>query len=501
MTSRSDVEERAAAREDALTEQLDEQRRLARPRDYIFDKAQEAFWDLRNGTLHSEKAVDASIPQELWRVVVEEPPARPEGARGRPPQRRERLVPPSKDIMRVENDQFVEASTWWPGKPEIIRDVFVDDGGVRPSPGARIYNRYRPPPEPLGADPEEAQRWVNHVKKLWPEQQEHEYFFDYCAHLIQCPDVKANAAIVLSGAQRIGKDAALYPVRGAIGNWNVANIEPDQLFSQFRPWLQTLMLVVNEVRPTKDEFHASSMYNILKPLIAAPPDTLPLDNKNEKLRYVINLMRVFLTTNDWMAMYIPPEDGRMFIMHSALQSYWHVHEGKPEYFAELYGWFDAGGNEAVGAWLRARDISQFNPKGALEKTSGWQAVAGTWEEPEDGVMFALSALGWPDVVFGSELANPQFDYYEEVLAMLKSPRKIGHRMQRAGYTLVKCPDDDRWRFRVGDKEFRSRLAFVKNGSGLLNGNAITAIRERGRTMLGVAVPPPGANAEPVGKPH
>lgn len=497
----TDIENRAAAREEQLAEQLEEQRRLARPRDYIFDKAQEAFWDLRNGTLHSEKAVDASIPQELWRVVVEEPPARPEGARGRPAQMRERLVPPSKDIMRVENDQFVEASTWWPGKPDIIKNVFIDDTGARPSPGARIYNRYRPPPPCEEADPAEAARWVEHVRKLWPEPKEHEYFFNYCAHLIQHPEVKANAAIVLSGAQRIGKDAALYPVRGAVGNWNVANIEPDQLFSQFRPWLQTLMLVVNEVRPTKDEFHASSMYNILKPLIAAPPDTLPLDNKNEKLRYVVNLMRVFLTTNDWMAMYIPPEDGRMFIMHSNLQSYWHVAEGTPDYFAELYGWFDTGGTEAVGAWLRARDIRTFNPKGALERTAGWEAVAGTWEEPEDGIMFALSALGWPDVVFGSELANPQFDYYEEVLAMLKSPRKIGHRMQRAGYTLVKCPDEDRWSFRSAGREFRSRLAFVKNGSGLMNGSALSAIRERGRAMLTAAAAPQVAGGEERRKPH
>src|SRR3954462_15924064 len=103
----SDVEGRTAAREERLAEQLEEQRRLARPQDYIFDKTQEAFWDIRIGTLDSEKAVDASIPQELWRVVVEEPSARPEGARGRPAQVRERLVPPSKDIMRVENDQFV----------------------------------------------------------------------------------------------------------------------------------------------------------------------------------------------------------------------------------------------------------------------------------------------------------------------------------------------------------------------------------------------------------
>ena len=86
------IEERTAMREAALRAATSGQRRLARPEDYVYDKAQEAFWDLQDGTLHTEKAVDASIPIELWRVEVEEAPAEdaPRG-RGRPRQRRERL--------------------------------------------------------------------------------------------------------------------------------------------------------------------------------------------------------------------------------------------------------------------------------------------------------------------------------------------------------------------------------------------------------------------------
>ena len=103
------IEERTAAREAELLRASAGQRRLARPEEYVYDKAQEAFWDLKDGTLHTEKAVDASIPIEYWRVEVEEaaPDDAPKG-RGRPKQRREKLIPPSRDIMRVENDQFVE---------------------------------------------------------------------------------------------------------------------------------------------------------------------------------------------------------------------------------------------------------------------------------------------------------------------------------------------------------------------------------------------------------
>lgn len=483
-----DIERRTREREEALRADLGEQRRLARPEDYVFDKAQEAFWDLKDCTLHTEKGVDASIPQELWRVVVEERP------RGAP---RERIVKPSLDIMRVENDQFVEGSTWWPGRPQLIRDWFIDSSGARPAQGRRIYNQYIAPPALAHGDAQRAEPWVAHVRKLWPDPIEHESFFDYCAHMLQKPEQKCNTAIVLSGTQGIGKDAALLPIRNAVGAWNVKSIDPDSLFDTFKPWLQTLMLVINEVRPTKDEFHASSMYNILKPMIAAPPDTLPVNDKNVKLRYVVNVMRVFLTTNDFMTMYIPPEDRRMNILHSTLPKEWHIADGKENYFVELFAWLNGPGSADVAAWLKARDLSKFDPNAPPAKTSGWEAVAGTWEEPDDCVALALSKLGHPDVLLGTELLDPQFDSAEEMRAMLKSPRKIGYRMQRAGYSMLKPPEGDRWIFRHEGRVYRSRMAFVKQAAQLLNGKAIEAVRARGGKLVltASAEPREGATAQ------
>jgi hypothetical protein len=483
----SDIDDRTAEREAALLETLSGSRRLAVPADYIFDKSQEMFWDLRDGTLHSEKAVDASIPLESWRVEVTEgePPAEdaPRG-RGRPRGRRERLIAPSKDILRVENDQFVEGSTWWPGRPQIIRDWFIDRDGFYPAAGRRIYNQYKAPPE-IEGDAGEAWMWVEHIKKLWPDQKEHQFFFNYCAHMIQRPEEKCNAAIVLSGTQGIGKDAALWPIKAAVGSWNCKGVDPDELFSPYKPWLQTLMLTIDEVRPSKDDFHASSMYNILKPMIVAPPDTLPLNDKYQKLRYVINVLRVFITTNDWMAMFIPPEDRRMFIMHSSLPQRWHETEGDPRYFERLFEWFEAGGSKAVGAWLAARDLSTFNPKAQVERTAGWEAVATSWGEPDDAIMQALDILEKPPIVFGSELLGVSFDGAEEVAAMLKSPRKISHRMQRAGYVAIKNPVGERWKFTNGEQKIRSRYAFVKAemAGGAEQVSLLKAIRERGMSLI------------------
>lgn len=435
-------EERVAQREAALAEKIQEQRRLAHPKDYVWDKAQEQYWDLRDGTLHNEKAVDGSIPVEHWRAVVND-------ATGK-----ERLIPPSKDILRIESDQTVEASSWFPGHPQIIKDIFVDANGARPAVGRRIYNQYLAPPV-VGDGPGGAEMWIEHVKALWPD--ECEYFFDYCAHMLQKPEEKCNTAIVLSGAQGIGKDAALRPVKAAMGSWNTKNIDPDELFSPYKPWLQTVMLVIDEVRPSKDEFHASSMYNILKPMIATPPDTLPLNNKYMNLRYVVNVMRIFITTNDWMAMYIPPEDRRLYIMHSTQAQNWQPQN----YFVELFAWFETGGEEEVARWLMKRDLKNFKPKAQSKKTAGWEAITNTWSEPEDAIDTALTNLGRPPVLFALELPDAVFDGREDIANAIKSPRKIGFRMQKAGYLTLKCPDASRWVFN-GKRRIQARLAFMRH---------------------------------------
>lgn len=466
----SDIEKRTKDREEMLRAAITQQRRLATPQDYLFDKSQEKFWDLQDGTLNGPVAVDASIPIELWRVEVEEgdPPAE-EGApkkRGRPRKRKEKLINPHRDIMRVENDQFVEGSTWWPGKDQIVHDWFIDKSGFRPAPGRRIYNAYRPPADPrsLGGSAAMADTWVEHVRKLWPDPVEHEYFFDYCAHMVQRPDEKPNAAVIMSGVQGIGKDAALLPVKVAIGLWNSVGISPDMLFDQYKPWIETLMLVVDEVRPTDSDHQASSMYNILKPFTAAPPLTLPLNDKYDKIRHVINLMRVVLTTNDWMSMYIPPEDRRMFIMHSHLAKGWHVEAGDPDYFERLFAWFEGGGDAHVAAWLLARDISSFKAKTPPPQTQGWHAVAGTWSgEGDDCISASLDALGKPPVVFGTELLNATMDRSEEVMGYLRSSRKIALRMQKDGYTLCGTPPGaDRWSYPREEKApFKSKTVFVR----------------------------------------
>lgn len=300
--------------------------------------------------------------------------------------------------------------------------------------------------------------WINHIKALWPIPKEHEYFFDYCAHMVQKPEEKCNAVITLSGEQGIGKDVSLVPVKAAIGQWNVRDINPDEFAGSFNPWVQCVMLVINEMRPTKEDFHASSMYEKIKLISVTPPDTLALSEKHMKLRYVINVLRVFITTNDMTSLYINPNDRRFAIFHSSQKQGW-----KPaSYFTELMEWLlNKGGNVAVAKWLATRDISKFEPKRKPDSTAGWDAIVSGWGAPNDAVAQALDRLNHPQAFFSTELYSSNFDGKDEILAMLRHPRKVTHRMQLSNYFVVPFSPPLEFKGAENGKTLKFKTALVK----------------------------------------
>jgi len=455
-----------ALRRLAELQQTTSTRRTYRHNDFLYDISQDAFWCRPLSAMISAKGVNSMVPIEHWRL----PKLTSEG-RQPPP------VPPAKDLMRIEAGTVVEGSTWLPGQGELIEDLYASKDGFFPIEGVQMFNTFRPGPVADVSLAPQAMPWVEHIKRLWPETIEHEYFFDYCAHMIQKPEEKANGAIVVSGKQGIGKDAALLPVRMAVGEWNTRNISPDHLFQQFNPWVECVMLTIDEVRPMSDDHKATSLYDILKSLTVTPPNTIALNDKRDKLRYIANVLRLFLTTNDRLALYIPPEDRRLMMMHSELPQRWH-RETDPDYFVKLFNWLTAGGYAAVAGWLAARDISKFNPKGEVPKTSTWAEISQRWDAPEDELTAALDSLGNPDCLFSTELIENQFDGVEELRKLMKG-RGFVFRMQQAGYKVVPLPEGKtRWRKGVNGWEFKSFKAYIKENLCLGAAQALERVEER-----------------------
>ena len=121
---------------------------------------------------------------------------------------------------------------------------------------------------------------------------------------------------MLGGEQGIGKDTLLAPVRFAIGPWNTQEVSPLVMMGRFNGYNRCLLLVIGEAKDM-GEVNRYQFYEHLKPYLAAPPDALRTDEKNKPEYYVLNVLRVIMTTNHKTGgIYLPADDRRHFVAWS-----------------------------------------------------------------------------------------------------------------------------------------------------------------------------------------
>jgi hypothetical protein len=145
----------------------------------------------------------------------------------------------------LDRNRAVQQLIWCPGEPTLIADRLVVDGGFIERKGVRIFNMYRPPRIALG-DANQAEPWVAHARKIFPREAEH--CLHWFAHRVQRPGEKINHGLVLGGAQGIGKDTLLEPVKHTVGPWNFHDVTPVHLLASFNTYAKSIILRVNEAR-------------------------------------------------------------------------------------------------------------------------------------------------------------------------------------------------------------------------------------------------------------
>lgn len=336
----------------------------------------------------------------------------------------------------------VQQMTWAPGLPELIQGQLIIEGGWIPKPEAVVYNQYRAALID-GGDPKDVKPWWNHLAKVYGDQAEH--ILAWFAHRVQRPGEKVNHALVLGGAQGIGKDTILEPVRSAIGPWNFADVSPVEILGRFNGFRKSVILRVSEARDL-GEIDRYAFYEHLKIYTAAPPDTLRVDEKNRREYSVPNVCGVILTTNHLQAgIFLPPDDRRHFVAWSECTK-----ESFPaDYWRQLWSWYEGGGIANVAAYLKTLDISGFNPKAPPPKTDAFYAIVNAGRAPEDGELSdAIEALGDPDVLSKEMLLASDLIAYDfkEWMRERKNAVKFRHRLEAVGYEPVHNPDtkDGRW---------------------------------------------------------
>ena len=362
----------------------------------------------------------------------------------------------------------------------------VSGRGALNMKGAVTYNTYVGPDHArilARTDLSEPTLWIDHVKKLWPDPGEHKALFDFAAHMMQRPDQKVNHGLVIAGAQGIGKDTALQPLRIGVGVWNASEIDPDAVSGQYSSYLKSVLLVINEVRPHDEDHKSSNFYNQLKPLLCTPPDMLAMDLKYHNMIYVRNLAHVILTTNEPLTMFIPREDRRLCVLTSQLPDPKSTEVFPEGYFSAIWGYLLGDGADAVIRWLLERDLSLFDPNSPPAMTDGKQAIINSahqirrtavddlieayLEHWAEVILKGNSDLKEkPEVIFAKDLfdflnAGSFFDDAPTMRKLLMA-KNFHFKMDEHGYDMIKNPFAAQWKCR----KYRSRVAFVSKDSPL-----------------------------------
>jgi hypothetical protein len=349
----------------------------------------------------------------------------------------------------LDKHRPIEQLVWCPGEPDLIHDRVMQVSGWSAHQGTTVFNMYKPPAA-LDGDAAMADPWINHAHRVFPDDADH--IIKWLAHRVQNPGEKCNHALVLGGAQGIGKDTLLEPVKMAVGPWNWSDINPSQMLGRFNGWVKAVIVRVNEARDLGD-VDRFGFYDHSKTYIAAPPDVLRVDEKHLRETYVANACGVVITTNHATdGLYLPADDRRHYVAWSPRTR----EDFEAGYWPEFYRWMAEGGTGHVAAYLRGLDLSEFDPKAPPPKTPAFWNVVAAGEAPESGELRdVIEKLANPDAMTLARVIEKAehlgMHGLVDELRDRKALRTIPHKMERAGYVAVRNPDAEDGKFRINER--------------------------------------------------
>ncbi|MFZ4380034.1 MAG: primase-helicase family protein [Polynucleobacter sp.] len=219
-------------------------------------------------------------------------------------------------------------------------------------------NRWRDArPELSGAKNESIAMWMDHCKELVPEADELEHIFDVMAFKVQHPKIKVNHAVLHAGDEGSGKDTFWAPFIWAICGDHLKNrgiMDNNSVNSQWGYQLESEVLIINELKEP-DASTRRQLANQLKPIIAAPPEMLPINRKGLHPYMMANRLFVLAFSNDPVPISLASQDRRWFCVWSTAPRM-DSNQAK-----KIWDWYRSGGFGAIARWLLDRDVSKFNP--------------------------------------------------------------------------------------------------------------------------------------------
>jgi hypothetical protein len=338
----------------------------------------------------------------------------------------------------LDQNRPVQQITWAPGEPTEINGRLLAEGGWIERDGARAFNEYKPPTIVPGLA-KRVDRWIALVRLIYPDDVEH--ITGFFAHRVQRPADKINHGLLLVGAPGIGKDTFIEPLKHAVGPWNFKEVSPSDVMEKYNDYMQAVVVRVSEARDL-GEMDRFKLYERMKTMLAAPPDTMRISAKYIPQHYIPNVCGVIITTNHkFDGLYLPLNDRRHYVAGTELTAVQITETMGNTYWSELWRWYQNGGLEDMAAYFGGYDLGSFDAKAPPRQTPTFLQMAGTGIAPEVSEMdTVLDAMGRPAAVTLTLLeleTGPGQRDLKEWLRDRKNRRALPHRMDSCGYVPVR----------------------------------------------------------------
>ncbi len=361
----------------------------------------------------------------------------------------------------LDRKKPIHIMAWCPGKPAVLVDTIVLEGGTIAKKGSNTFNTFKPPPVLADGDATQATLWVEHVNKLFPETADH--IIKWLAHRVRFLDVKINHSLIMgSDKQGIGKDAMLEPIVRILGDWNCKDVTAAQSMDEkFNPHLEALFCRISEANDLGDD-DRFKFYERRKAWAVSPPNTITVTDKHVKAHPVVNVVAMVVSGNEKSGFYLPPDDRRNHVNWSDCVP----GDFEDGYFIALFDWYDAGGVGHVLVYLKSVDLSGFDPKAPPPKTAAFYEIVSNAQSTDaselDDLLDYLNqpfsdqrpiVVTIPQLIAaaGHRDAGGKFEDALDMLTDKRARKSLAHRLGRSGYTPVQNDGETEGRWRIGGK--------------------------------------------------
>ena len=208
----------------------------------------------------------------------------------------------------------------------------------------------------------DASPFINHIKKMYPNERDHTILISYLAAIAQYPGIKFQWAPIIQGAEGNGKTLITRVMEYAVGKRYTYLPKASDLGDngiKFNKWMERCKLVVIEEMYSS---HRRDMNEAMKPMITDV--RLEIQGKGADQQTIEVCFNCLFMTNHRDAVITTANTRRYCILWGKHQTYADIiADGMDDnYFSELYKWINGVGAAITFDYLMGYEIQdKYNP--------------------------------------------------------------------------------------------------------------------------------------------